>query len=132
MTYAAKIDKAEALIDWQASAKEIERRIRAFDGWPVAETRLLGEQLRIHRALYLEQLPEGAPVEHAVAGQLLGLYRVPAEAVGGGHSMEMLLVTCGSGWLGLIELQRAGKRRMTARDFANSLPTGAIASMVLG
>ena len=50
VTYAAKIDKAEALIDWTRGALEIERQVRAFNPWPVAETRLEGEQLRVFEA----------------------------------------------------------------------------------
>ena len=46
VTYAAKIDKAEALIDWTRDALEIERQVRAFNPWPIAETRLDGEQLQ--------------------------------------------------------------------------------------
>jgi methionyl-tRNA formyltransferase len=50
VTYAAKIDKAEARIDWARSAIEIDRQVRAFNPWPIAETRFAGEQLRILRA----------------------------------------------------------------------------------
>ena len=47
VTYAAKIAKSEALIDWSADAVQIERQVRAFNPWPVAETRFAGEQLRV-------------------------------------------------------------------------------------
>ena len=50
VTYAAKLEKAEALIDWTRDAIEIERQVRAFNPWPVAETRLDGEQLRVFEA----------------------------------------------------------------------------------
>ncbi|MDB6087927.1 MAG: Methionyl-tRNA formyltransferase [Gammaproteobacteria bacterium] len=50
VTYAAKIEKAEALIDWTRDARAIERQIRAFNPWPIAETRLDGEQLRVFAA----------------------------------------------------------------------------------
>jgi methionyl-tRNA formyltransferase len=50
VTYAAKIEKAEALIDWAQDAIEIERKVRAFNPWPVAESRLDGEQLRVFEA----------------------------------------------------------------------------------
>ena len=50
VTYAAKIEKSEARIDWSAAASAIERQVRAFNPWPVAETTLAGEQLRIHAA----------------------------------------------------------------------------------
>lgn len=132
MTYAAKIDKAEALIDWQAESKEIERKVRAFEGWPVAETRLLGEQLRVHRAISLSQLPLGMPADPVAPGTLLGLCPIPDEVVRGDSLTDMLLVACGSGWLGLIEVQRAGKRRVSARDFVHSLPASMRVSGVLG
>ena len=63
VTYAEKINKAEALIDWQQDAAQIWRRIRAFNPWPIAETRLDGAQLRIWDA-ELPRLPMragGAP-----------------------------------------------------------------------
>src|SRR5262245_32216514 len=50
VTYAAKLDKAEARIDWTAPAIDIERKVRAFNPWPIAETRYEGEQLRVLRA----------------------------------------------------------------------------------
>lgn len=126
MTYAAKIDKSEALIDWRSTAQDIARQVQAFSGWPVAETRLQGEQWRIHRARALEQPPAGITSHDAAPGRLLGLWR---DELGGA---EMLLVACGQGWLGLIELQRAGKRRMSARDFVNSLSGSLSNSGVLG
>lgn len=130
MTYARKIDKAEALIDWRLSAKEISRRVRAFEGWPVAETRLAGEQLRIHRAEELDAPPAEMRIERPVPGRLLGLR---AATRGGAVGAEdSLVVACGEGWLGLTEVQRAGKRRMAARDFANSMPTAGLFSEVLG
>src|SRR5580692_3933346 len=45
VTYASKIDKAEGLIDWSRPAVEIDRQVRAFNPWPIAETRLDGEQI---------------------------------------------------------------------------------------
>ncbi len=50
VTYAPKIAKAEAHIDWTSRRREIERQVRAFNPWPVAETRFEGEQLRIYDA----------------------------------------------------------------------------------
>ena len=61
LTYAAKIDKAEAVIDWRRHAAEIERKVRAFNPWPVAETRLDGEQLRIYAAKVIDDPPGGEP-----------------------------------------------------------------------
>jgi methionyl-tRNA formyltransferase len=60
VTYAAKLDKAEALIDWSRDALAIERQVRAFNPWPVAETRLDGEQLRVFEAI-AETSPGATP-----------------------------------------------------------------------
>jgi len=104
VTYAAKIDKAEAPIDWTASATELDRKIRAFNPWPVAETMFAGETLRILRARIADEHGE-----HATPGTLLGL------------ADDGLRVACGQGVLAVRELQRAGKRPVSARDFANAL-----------
>lgn len=103
-TYAKKIDKDEARIDWQQSAIAIDRRIRAFRPWPIAETTHAGEQVRIHRACVVASTA-GA----AAPGTLLGV------------DQDLLLVACGDGVLGVAELQRAGRRSMTAREFSNGL-----------
>lgn len=122
MTYASKIEKTEAMIDWNASAVTIERKIRAFDAWPVAETRMAGEQWRIHRARLLPQWPADTPVPSTTQpGQLLGLARVSEPGDSIGEAIDVLVVACGEGWLGLEQLQRAGKRRLGARDFLNAL-----------
>src|SRR5262245_62110092 len=49
-TYAPKIEKSEARIDWNAGAAEIDRRVRAFNPWPIAETQFAGEPLKLLRA----------------------------------------------------------------------------------
>ncbi|HEX6395781.1 MAG TPA: methionyl-tRNA formyltransferase [Steroidobacteraceae bacterium] len=104
VTYAAKIDKAEARIDWSASAVQIDRRIRAFNPWPVAETRLTGEALRLLRSGVVD-----AHTRDASPGTVLGL------------ADDGLRVACGEGVLAVNELQRAGKRPVSARDFANAV-----------
>jgi methionyl-tRNA formyltransferase len=104
VTYAAKIEKAEAPLDWTASATELDRKIRAFNPWPVAETMFAGETLRILRARMAAENGE-----HATPGTLLGL------------ADDGLRVACGQGVLAVRELQRAGKRPVSARDFANAL-----------
>jgi methionyl-tRNA formyltransferase len=107
VTYAAKIDKAEALIDWRNDAEAIARKVRAFNPWPIAETRFEGEQLRIHAAEVLD-----TAISTEIAPE-------PGKIVNvGGNS---ILVACGSGYLGLTELQRPGRRPVAARDLINTL-----------
>jgi len=94
VTYAAKITKAEATIDWRAPAGEIERRLRAFDPAPGARSVLAGETITCWRGVV--RPGDGQPGE--------------VVAVDGGA----LTVACGQGRLALTELQRAGGRRMAA------------------
>lgn len=110
VTYAHKIEKAEALIDWAWPAEAIERRIRAFDPFPGASTMLEGETFKIWRAA-----PEGASGE---PGCVL-------EA-----DEDRLVVACGSGALRLLELQRPGGKRLPARQFLQAHP--ALAGRRLG
>ena len=109
VTYAAKIAKSEALIDWSADAVQIERQVRAFNPWPVAETRFAGEQLRVHAARALAP-SDAADSAAGTAGEILRA------------SSEAILVRCGRGVLAITELQRPGRRSVSARDFANAGP----------
>ena len=107
VTDAAKIDKAEARIDWQHDAIDIARRVRAFRPWPIAETSQRGEQVRIHEAVVIGDAEAGRAAG-TVPGTLLGL------------RADRLLVACGRDCLGIGVLQRAGRRSVTAREFANT------------
>jgi methionyl-tRNA formyltransferase len=102
-TYAHKLDKAEAAIDWAEPATAIERRIRAFDPWPVATARLDGEVLRIWSA---EASTE--PASGSEPGEILSAGRTGIE------------VATGSGRLRITRLQPPGKRPMRAADFLNA------------
>ena len=104
VSYAPKIEKSESPLDWSVSAIHLDRKIRAFNPWPVAETRFAGESLRVLRARIAE--PVGA---HDAPGTLLGI------------AEDGLRVACGEGVLAVRELQRAGKRPVSARDFANAV-----------
>jgi len=107
VTYAAKIDKSEAAIDWTCSAAEIARKVRAFHPWPIADTQLDGEQLRIHKAAPARQseLPGGeAPMPGTLAVTRDG----------------EVLVACGAGALTLIEVQRPGRRPISGADWAKT------------
>jgi methionyl-tRNA formyltransferase len=104
VTYAAKIEKSEAMIDWRESAVAVDRKVRAFNPWPVAETRLHGEQLRIFRAV-VEETPAKA--------------HVPGTIVAVRH--DSILVACAEGCLSVTEVQRPGRKPVAVRDLANSM-----------
>ncbi len=101
-TYAAKIDKREALIDWHLSAEAIARRVRAFDPYPGAYTTLDGDPLKLWSALPAPARAGG----DATPGELVGV------------TDETMLVACGQGTLAVRELQRAGGKRLAAGAFA--------------
>ena len=103
VTYAAKLDKHEALIDWRRPAVEIERQVRAFNPWPVAETRYAGRQLRVWEAVAESEDCTGQP-----PGTVLHADR---------HGVG---VACGTGLLRLQRLQLPGARPVTAADFINA------------
>jgi methionyl-tRNA formyltransferase len=102
VTYAAKIDKAEARVDWTRPAAEIDRQIRGLSPFPGAWCEIGGERVK---------LLLGEPV----AG--LG---VPGEVLD-----ARLTVACGSGALRLVRLQRAGRAAMPAEEFQRGWPLGA-------
>ncbi|MGC1521646.1 MAG: methionyl-tRNA formyltransferase [Steroidobacteraceae bacterium] len=105
-TYAAKIDKAEALIDWRQDAVQIGRQIRAFNPWPVAETRLHGAQIRIWDAQ-----PHDLPPALGEAASDTAPGTVLATADDG------IDVACGRGTLRILRLQIAGRKPLGAREF---------------
>jgi len=102
VTYAAKIGKGEAPIQWQRSAEEISRQVRAFNPWPMAETRLNGEQLRIWAAEAIE-----SPASQGTASPGSVLTATP----------EGIDVVCGSGILRIRNLQLAGRKPLPAAEF---------------
>ena len=100
-TYAAKLEKKEAQIDWSKPALEIERQVRAFNPWPVAFTRYENANLRIWDA-------------HAIDGMTAEPGTVMSATRNG------VDVSTGKGLLRITRLQMPGKRAMEARDFINS------------
>ena len=103
-TLAPRIRKADALLDWMCDARDLERRVRAFDPWPTAFTFAGREPLRILRA---EALTDPEPPHRPAPGTV-----VRAGASG-------IEVQTGAGKLRVLRLQRAGKRPMDAREFLN-------------
>lgn len=103
VTYAHKIEKAEAAIDWRLPAQVIERRLRAFDPFPGASFQLEGETVKLWRA---SLRPEVAAEPGTV---------VQSDAQG-------ITVACGQGGLALLELQRPGGRRQPVQAFLQGRP----------
>lgn len=100
-TYASKIEKSEAAIDWQEDAELIDRKIRAFNPFPIAFTHLQEQRIKIHLA------------EPQIA-------EVKADAVPTGSITAVgeagIEVQCGRGRLCIQELQLPGKRPMSIKD----------------
>jgi methionyl-tRNA formyltransferase len=109
VTYAAKINKAEAVIDWREDATHIGRQVRAFNPWPIAETRLHGAQLRVWDAAVADSTAHGRAAP-SVPGSVLA-------ATQGGID-----VACGHGVLRILRLQLAGRKALAARDFILGQP----------
>lgn len=104
ITYAAKIEKTEAQLDWTQDARVLADKIRAFNPWPVTETQLQGERVRIYRA-------EVLPLSHSAA---------PGSILAAGKSG--IDVACGNGALRLLSLQRDGGRPLSAAEYLNARP----------
>ncbi|MFC4763224.1 methionyl-tRNA formyltransferase [Dyella koreensis] len=104
VVYAHKLDKAEAKLDFHRPAIELERQVRAFDPWPVAEGDIAGESLRIWAAQAVER------EHHATPGSVLSTGRDGIE------------IACGEGSLRVTSLQRAGGKRIGAADYLNARP----------
>jgi methionyl-tRNA formyltransferase len=105
-TYATKIDKAEALIDWRQDAVQIGRQIRAFNPWPVAETRFHGAQIRVWEAELCES-----------PARSLGEAADPVPGTVLGASQNGIDVACGRGTVRILRLQQAGRKPLAAREF---------------
>ncbi|KJV35282.1 methionyl-tRNA formyltransferase [Luteibacter yeojuensis] len=102
--YAHKLDKAEARLDFSQPAIALERKVRAFDPWPVAEGDVAGEHLRVWAAVAIEGKPGAIP------GTVLAATR------------QGIDIACGTGALRLTAVQRAGGRRIGAADYLNARP----------
>lgn len=103
ITYARKISKSEARIDWRESAGAIARKLRAFNPWPVAETQFDGQQLRCYSG---EVLGTESPAANQVPGQVVAI------------DPRGIHVQTGAGALLLRSVQAPGRQRVAAADFA--------------
>jgi methionyl-tRNA formyltransferase len=106
VTYASKIDKAEAAIDWTKSAAEIERRIRAFDPFPGCTAQLGDSTIKLWRA----EMAAGTGQPGETPGKILAV------------APDGITVACGEGALRLVELQKPGGRRLASADFLHGFP----------
>jgi methionyl-tRNA formyltransferase len=108
VTYAAKLNKSEAALDWTCSAMELSRQVRAFNPFPVAQAQLNGATCRIWMARATEVARSTDE-----PGTIVGLE-------------DGIIVNCGSGHLHIEELQMPGGKRLAARDFisGHAIKTG--------
>ena len=101
--YAKKIEKSESIIDWSQPALEIHRKVCAFNAWPVAQTMLDGEVIRVWQS----ELPEAVSCEGFKPGQVIS-------------ADGFIDVATGDGVLRIHKLQPPGKKAMLVGDFLNS------------
>ncbi len=101
-SYARKLEKSEAVLDWTQPAARLADRVRAFHPWPVAEAEVAGERLRIHAAQALDLAHAASP------GSVLAASR------------EGVDIACGAGALRILRLQRPGGKAITAADYLNA------------
>jgi methionyl-tRNA formyltransferase len=102
VTYAHKIEKAEALIDWSKTATELDRHIRAFNPFPGAQALFAGQTVKLWQAMPVDGAGE--------AGAILALDR------------HRIVIACGQGALSVSELQKAGGKRLPVQQFLAGHP----------
>jgi len=102
--YAHKLNKQEAFIDWQHSAIEIERQVRAFNSWPVAQTHFDNKVIRIWQA------SSQTATSDKSAGEIITINK------------DAIVVSCAEGSLSITDLQLAGAKRMSVQALLNGRP----------
>ncbi|MFA5984434.1 MAG: methionyl-tRNA formyltransferase [Methylococcaceae bacterium] len=101
VTYAAKLDKAEAELDWSQSAVQLARKVRGLNAWPVAQTLFKGQVLRIWQAQAISVSTDAQP------GTVVGAHK-------------QWEVATGDGLLQLLEVQLPGGKRQSAQAFLSA------------
>ncbi|MGB1311329.1 MAG: methionyl-tRNA formyltransferase, partial [Leucothrix sp.] len=101
-TYAAKFDKAEASIDWQQSAADIDRLVRAFNPWPIAHTQKQGKPLRFYLSEVVPDKSVSAP---------------PGTVID--ESKQGIQIATGDGVINMLKLQLPGGKPLAVSDFLN-------------
>ncbi len=104
VTYAHKLDKQEAKLDWTGSSQALANKVRAFNPWPVCEAQVNGERLRIHHAVSIPLAHKQLPGTVLMANQ------------------NGLDIACGEGALRLLQVQREGGRMISIADYLNAHP----------
>ncbi len=109
-TFAPPLKKEDGHIDWKRTAEEIDRRVRAFNPWPGAYTKLDGKLLKVYTGEVREKVPSGKAGTVAWVGS------------------EFIEVETGKGAYLLKEVQLEGRRRMAIREFlsGHSVPVGTV------
>ena len=101
VTYAEKLEKSEAQLDWSLTAVELDRKIRGLNSWPVAQTLFQGKVLRVWKAKLVDEEVSAAPGTVTLQGKRMS-------------------VATGKGVLDLLEVQLPGGKRMEIRAFLNA------------
>jgi methionyl-tRNA formyltransferase len=108
-TYAARIDKAEARIDFRRDAIEIERQVRAFNPAPIAHAQFDGERLRVWAARALDDDSGESAAKTVDPGVIVSVQD------------GSMIVQCGRGRLAVMQVQRPGRRPVSVRELSHSL-----------
>ncbi|MDM8569371.1 methionyl-tRNA formyltransferase [Thiotrichales bacterium HSG1] len=104
VTYASKLEKAEAKLDWNEPAIVLERKIRAFNPWPVAQVELFGQTLRIWKAQIISSSTT-EPIGKVIYCQPDGIDVVTSDGI-----------------LRILIIQKSGKKPISVSDFLNANP----------
>lgn len=104
VTYAHKLEKSEAILDWQQTAIALARTVRAFNPFPIAQTELAGQTLRIWAAQPIDSKIDSPP------GSIVQVAR------------DGIDIATGEGILRLLTIQRAGGKAISVADFLNAHP----------